>query len=149
MFILNNSDGSFSPVFAKEIQKGIEFLNEVKPGWRDEIDPAVLDLADTTTCVCGQVFENHYTEGLAALSKYTGVDQADDQDASEYGFCVSVQDSKDWLAALGKSEDSEYEEQTNFLFSALTEEWINVLKMEREAKAVFDRMTKRMADLVT
>lgn len=146
MFILNNSDGSFSPVFAKEIQKGIEFLNEVKPGWRDEIDPAVLDLADTTTCVCGQVFADHYTGGLEALADYLNVEEANDDQASEHGFCVAAEDASTWMEATGEEDE---ENANNFLFSALTEEWINVLKMEREAKAVFDRMTKRMADLVT
>jgi hypothetical protein len=153
MFILETTDGTLTPaitpVFAKEIQKGILFLNEVEPNWRDRIDPSTLNLASITMCVCGQVFQDHYNEGMRHLSKYLGLEEdADDDKASEYGFCVSTADVKKWRE-LGGGHDTE--SAGKFLFSALTEEWIAVLKVEQQAKdiGILLPSQKRMADLVT
>lgn len=145
MIVIENPNGSITPVFANEIQRGILFLNKAEPNWREKIDPAFLDLSEPHMCVCGQVFENHYTEGLARLSEYLDIAEVDDDVAAEYGFCVSVADCQTWVEKTGQP----YEEACNFLFSALTEEWINVLKVEKQAKEIGERLIKRMADLVT
>lgn len=44
----------------ERIRKGIEFLDKVKPGWRDEINLPTLNMASHFNCVLGQVYGTLY-----------------------------------------------------------------------------------------
>ena len=48
------------------VRRGEAFLDEHVPGWRDQVDPYTLDLANSCGCVLGQVFGDYY-DGLALL----------------------------------------------------------------------------------
>lgn len=48
------------------VQRGMELLDEVRPGWELKIDLGRLDLANVCTCVLGQL-EGHFFRGMAKL----------------------------------------------------------------------------------
>jgi hypothetical protein len=50
----------------EEIKRGMELLDIEAPGWREKIDPALLDLGNCERCILGQIFER-YTLGIFAL----------------------------------------------------------------------------------
>lgn len=91
--------GSIS--FKNEIKRGMQFLDEVSPGWVEKINPATLRLESAVSCVCGQVFENHYSEGVRRLQEKLGTDNGWSYDgvhelgASDYGFVVVTESSLD------------------------------------------------------
>ena len=60
------------------VRRGEAFLDEHVPGWRDQVDPYTLDLANCHWCVLGQVFGD-YDDGLALLGLTT-------KDAQRLGF---------------------------------------------------------------
>jgi len=50
----------------RRVERGIAWLDEVKPGWRDLIDVSELDMPDANQCICGQVFmEDALKDALA------------------------------------------------------------------------------------
>ncbi len=40
----------------KKVERGIKWLDKVKPGWHKKINLEVLNLNNSSVCVCGQVF---------------------------------------------------------------------------------------------
>lgn len=82
----------------ERVQKGIEFLNEARPGWIDEIDLDRLYLGSPCNCILGQLFER-YTYGLdqCKLAIYDG---------DNLGFDVPIE-----------------EEQTTIDYDSLTKAW--------------------------
>lgn len=48
------------------VQRGVELLDRVRPGWERSIDLGSLDIAICTRCVLGQLF-GHYVDGKEAL----------------------------------------------------------------------------------
>jgi len=40
----------------KRVRRGVQFLDEVKPGWGERIDLARLDMLHTRLCLCGQLY---------------------------------------------------------------------------------------------
>jgi len=72
-----------------KVQSGITWLNKEKPGWHKGIDLKILDLSDSNTCVCGQVFGNYVSTVLGADRKMTPIK------ASARGFDLQTsQESK-------------------------------------------------------
>jgi hypothetical protein len=49
-----------------EVCAAAAMLDRVKPGWRDRIDPATLDLRSNELCVLGQLYGD-YRRGLVSL----------------------------------------------------------------------------------
>lgn len=37
------------------IQRGMTYLDEIKPGWEKQIDFDSLDMGESSTCICGQL----------------------------------------------------------------------------------------------
>lgn len=50
----------------ERIARGINLLDEVNPGWLDEINPYRLNINSASDCVLGQVYGN-YHRGLSKL----------------------------------------------------------------------------------
>jgi hypothetical protein len=48
------------------VRRGESFLDVHVPGWRDQVDPSSLDLADCHQCVLGQVFGD-YNDAVVLL----------------------------------------------------------------------------------
>lgn len=48
------------PPAADRVAAGIGWLNRHHPGWRNLIDPALLDLDDACNCVLGQVLGSYW-----------------------------------------------------------------------------------------
>lgn len=53
---------------AERVNRGIEWLDEVAPEWRDRIDLRTLDLADYHWCVIAQVAGGEFVKGWEALN---------------------------------------------------------------------------------
>jgi hypothetical protein len=60
--------------YTENVKRGAVLLDQERPGWRDEIDLATLDLSDGCSCILGQVF-GYYSDGVWALFE---VDLSDD-----------------------------------------------------------------------
>jgi len=52
--------------YAENVKRGADLLDEKRPGWREEIDLATLDLVDGDYCIMGQIFGSYET-GLSFL----------------------------------------------------------------------------------
>lgn len=40
---------------AEAVQNGVKLLNKHHPGWHNQIDLSILDIANATRCICGQL----------------------------------------------------------------------------------------------
>lgn len=67
------------------VLKGIAWLDEIKPNWRELIDWGMLDMTNANWCIAGQVFK-----GQSSRSGYAHVLYAlpEKMYASAYGFDV-------------------------------------------------------------
>jgi hypothetical protein len=90
-------------MFEKQIENGIDFLNENYPGWLRKINTNKLDMNDPKFCILGQVGGFYSIQDFFDLSW----DECDD-----LGFSVL-------LAADNNGID---------LYPTLQEEWINKIK---------------------
>src|SRR3954462_4880367 len=54
--------------FSPRVDRGIELLDERKPGWRMLIDTDALDMADGYSCILAQVHGTYYAAVASALS---------------------------------------------------------------------------------
>ena len=55
-------------MYKNRVKKGIAWLNRKKPGWYKKIKITELQMYDTKTCICGQLFGSYsfvYAQGLA------------------------------------------------------------------------------------
>ena len=114
-------------MFANEIQRGMEWLDEVMPTWLGMINLPMLNLAYPSRCVLGQVFrvdnrppadqpeDSQYVSGYDyALVRYKFADEGH----RERGFSVSP-DHPGW----GPEED---------LWVVLTDEWRDAIRQRKE-----------------
>jgi hypothetical protein len=80
------------------VRAGAALLDKERPGWRDQISPAELDISCSWRCVLGQLYGS-YTTGLDALGLET---------PSDFGFacggsldaCESPALTREWLELL-------------------------------------------------
>lgn len=70
-----------------KIERGMDLLDRVYPGWEHEIDLDELRMMDGNKCVGGQLY-GHYGKAKKALGIRSGV---------EYGF---VELTDEWRAAI-------------------------------------------------
>lgn len=77
--------------YEAEVKRGMELLDKVKPGWRDEIRVDYLDFYCTCRCVLGQVF-GYYYDGLKKL-------RLEHRDAVKYGFSARLDEYPDLQSA--------------------------------------------------
>lgn len=85
-------------------RQGALLLDTRNPGWADQINLEALNMADTNSCVCGQVFGG-YMRGLSVLfdTDEEGAYSSEMRD-DMYGFAIfedlngdaSVYDDYDW-----------------------------------------------------
>lgn len=87
------------------VNAGIAFLNTVNPGWVKKIKLMKLDLADSNTCVLGEVYGS-YANGLYEFNMYAAVDSIpealrfcllDDDDEEKYKMLTDI-----WKTAIKK-----------------------------------------------
>lgn len=91
----SNERAAYRKHLVRNVTRGVAWLDNTAPGWRDLIDVDTVDLVDYDACVLGQVFR---AEGCAEGT--TGYDYAvthlfDDlaswrQTANEHGFSLST-----------------------------------------------------------
>lgn len=97
---------------------GAKRLDEIRPGWRNEIDTEELELASCSRCVLGQLFGG-FGIGKEMFLRHFPVSLFD---ASGMGFDVSVDHVRD----LGKHEDYRFD-----YWAHLRSEWISVIEQGR------------------
>ena len=120
MFI-TDSAGRQHPDFSEEIARGVAFLDaEVGSTWLLKIDPDLLDLINSTACVCGQVFEGHYDEGCRRL--YLA---SDDPLRPEVAECCYVAEYGFALPAWARCPDLNEIDKSRY--SQLTEQWLDAI----------------------
>jgi hypothetical protein len=55
----------------ERVQKGINWLDCVRPNWREQISPEVLVMNDGEHCICGHVFKDEAPEGSSGFTYAT------------------------------------------------------------------------------
>ena len=136
---------AFTLDFSDDITRGVEFLdNEVgSEEWLLHINPELLDVRSGNSCVCGQVFQRHYSEGMERLvgrQETTISPRAQDALSHAHGFSIDTEHSDEYslfrdayLAQENVTVDSEnyYTELDNaeqWAWSCLTEQWISTCR---------------------
>jgi hypothetical protein len=110
-------------MFEAEIERGIAWLDEVNPDWRDKINLGTLALSSLDHCVLGQVFGS-YEEGiriafpnLVNTRPFTG----------SYAEAAARAESYQWAARHGFGWAHGYPGG----FGSLTEGWKSRLSQRR------------------
>lgn len=92
-----------------QVDRGVEYLDRVSPGWVDRVDPDDLVMWDSCRCVLGQLFGN-YVNGEVVLADYYGVDESEAElIAVQFGF-FSPNDRYDPLHDAWVSRIRDYKE---------------------------------------
>jgi hypothetical protein len=111
---------------ANRVRRGIAWLDENAPLWRDELDLSTLDIADSNDCVLGQVFQvdainaahdrGHYWSGFEYVldsDRFTDDDGAPLSEAwaARHGFEATLESyaelERAWRHMLSQTSDSE------------------------------------------
>lgn len=62
------------------VAKGAEALDRIRPGWAEQVDPALLNMANSTLCVISQVWKHDYIDvelDVAALLDSSTLDDSE------------------------------------------------------------------------
>ena len=94
------------PTLEERVQAGAEYLDEIRPGWEEEVNTDHLQLNNCLDCVLGQLFGD-FDEALAELDITEG-------DAKSMGFLLSE---------FRNFEEEDYPE--------LTDIWRDLIKKRR------------------
>lgn len=104
-----------------EIKRGMELLDQERPGWKKEIDLNKLNMGGCVYCILGQIY-GFFDDGLVALKIYypnpafdlLEVHDADLAEAAKYGFALGDYEdysaayanlTQAWKEALGDEQD--------------------------------------------
>jgi hypothetical protein len=85
-------------LYEQSVQNGIALLDAERPGWRSEIDLKMLDIAQSDTCVLGQLYDG-FANGVNELELLT-------EKMDEYGFSTPYSYkvlTKHWKRNLARS----------------------------------------------
>jgi hypothetical protein len=66
----------------ERVQKGINWLDQVRPSWRERIAPEVLVMEDGEHCICGHVFGDEAPEGCTGFTYATRLAGCDSEIAA-------------------------------------------------------------------
>lgn len=109
------TDAEMRAILEPRVDKGIAFLDEKVPGWRDKINRETLEVYSPCSCIIGQLYSGHYCQGLTQLGipaegqhaeEYLGFDIECDQGPislhRSHGYAVLTQIWKDKLQRKGE-----------------------------------------------
>ena len=120
--------------FTADIAAGMEFLDRLDPGWVKKIDTKLLDLESGHACVCGQVFQGHFDEGvelmLADLNARGETWSEDDVRmvaACDYGFQVPQEEYSFFEGDSPEDRREKHDEKVKELIG-----WARVYAAQRE-----------------
>jgi hypothetical protein len=90
MTAITHHDESRMP---ERVRAGAEMLDEIRPGWHNEVDFEILDMRNSCHCIVGQLYQ--HPDGRVCKTPWT-TDRYD----PEYGFdlCVDVFEPEPWDA---------------------------------------------------
>jgi hypothetical protein len=105
------------------VARGITFMDETKPGWRENIDLTNLDMGDARMCIIGQTFRDQmdeyytgaWTQGSWAVCDY----------ATQNGIDLTDEDGEEWdeRAWFGFEREGHWDVD----YEALRNEWTRQL----------------------
>jgi hypothetical protein len=61
------TDAELRVILEPRVDKGIAFLDERMPGWRNKIDLEALSMYSGCDCIVGQLYNGEYCNGLQDL----------------------------------------------------------------------------------
>lgn len=103
---------TLQPTIRERIERGIAWLDQTVPAWRDAIHRRALDLSDSNDCVLGQVF-------------YAEAARVNDRDGFNYAMKTYVSDDyaaqSAWVIGHGFEADGES-------YDVLTVAWLHLLE---------------------
>jgi hypothetical protein len=73
-------------------ERGAALLDQLQPGWRDQIDVASLALNDCAACVLGQLYGSYQAAFTARVELGDLAFNDDGPDVAEYGFNRYIDD---------------------------------------------------------
>lgn len=85
-------------MFEKQIEAGVEFLNEKFPDWLDKINFEELNMTDITYCILGQVRPGEVVAGFYSIKREYKLSWTE---LEEMGFSVSYEDEENCVLAWG------------------------------------------------
>jgi hypothetical protein len=78
----------------ERVARGAALLDEKEPGWRQKVNPELLEMRSECGCIIGQALDDPvYARGLLRL----GIDEEDED--SRHGFDVSPGEGWSWHAS--------------------------------------------------
>lgn len=92
--------------YREEVARGVALLDELKPGWRNLVNPDELEMQNGDDCILGQVFredndddyhwgENGYRRGLRLLGLTESITHENNGMTSErHGFVTNWEDDR-------------------------------------------------------
>jgi hypothetical protein len=107
----------------ENVARGAAILDELRPGWYQDIDLEKLDLISSWHCVLGQLY-GHFGEGLQATMTYRYRDG--------WGVFGSA-------SAFGFMPADGYQESRPILYELLKAEWTKVI-IERRTNTIPDTL---------
>lgn len=89
------------------VKRGAALLDERVPGWREKVNPQLLDLTHWTYCVLGQIFGSYDMGAVALEIEYSPDDEEpSDNSTVNYGFISPDEEYYSleavWLMELSK-----------------------------------------------
>lgn len=103
------------PTIRERVERGIAWLDEVRPDWRDSVNRSALDISDSDNCLLGQVFWAEARQSDPYWSGFTYVHSSGHfKDAT--GSSISAQ----WMIDHGFEEDDES-------YNVLTVAWLHLM----------------------
>ena len=110
--------------YAARVALGVEWLDEVHPGWRDKVDTDRLKMYNTHQCILGQVFGTYWRPVDEMF--YDGEDQS-----GRLGFNIPQQMLNDIHDQYfdEKITADEREDLVNWEYAHLENEWRKALSV--------------------
>lgn len=81
--------------------KGAAFLDEERPGWANEINPAEMDLENGNTCILGQLYGGNWGSYVTGVEKLFGTNPVGSMEAHDWalqhGFHTKIKQDVEWV----------------------------------------------------
>ena len=95
---MRNRDEEVEEEVNVRVRNGARWLDENFPGWVDRIDLETLNLANSESCICGQVFEQKSNNSITSVGLYWS------SDGYDYAFTHLFDEANSWITALVRRE---------------------------------------------
>lgn len=99
-------DGEITSESVTRVMTGVEWLDQVHPGWERKIDVSTLDITDACSCVIGQVTGTWDSFRVVVRSVFGEVGSTDWHNwIGQHGFSFA-EDTETWLLLIKSRFDT-------------------------------------------